>query len=40
MHSIQLIRQVLPDRVGTEPGLAVDGALLADLGVVFLVLAR
>lgn len=40
MQSIQLIRQFLQDRVGTEPALVVEDALLADLGVDSLMLAE
>ena len=40
MQSIQLIRQFLQDRVGTEPGAVVEDALLTDLGVDSLMLAE
>lgn len=40
MQSIELIRQFLHERIGTDPDQVVDGALLADLGVDSLMLAE
>ena len=40
MQSIELIRQFLHERVGTDPNKILEGALLADLGVDSLMLAE
>lgn len=40
MDSIELIRTFLSDRLGVEPELVHDGAVLADLGVDSLMVAE